>query len=99
MSLETGLLLAIGVLQTVSTAAFVAGVWKRGREAAEETLAERIVAIQTRLDHAGQEMSDLADKVQTLETQLRREFVSLERCMERMQTWLPTRPGARKSPE
>ena len=84
MSLETGLLLAIGVMQTVSTASFVLGTWKRGREAAEDTLAERILDLRARLDRAGQGMSDLADKVQGLETLLRKEFVPLERCKEQM---------------
>lgn len=84
LSLETSLLLAIGAMQTISTAAFMIGTWKRGREAADDTLAERVANLRDQVDRAGQKMSDLSDKVQSLEIRLRKEFVLDEWCKERM---------------
>lgn len=89
MTLETGLLLAIGAMQGAMGVAFVWGQWTRSRELQDDTLAERISTLKDRVDHAGVKMSDLANDVQGMETRLRHEFVPLDRCDERMRLWRP----------
>jgi hypothetical protein len=91
VTLETGLLLAIGAMQTLSTASYAWGRWTQGREAEDKSLGLKVEHLQQTVDHAGQKMSDLADVVQTMETRFRREFVDVDRCKERRESCRYTR--------
>jgi len=88
MTDEKILLIAIGILQTIGTSAFFWGRWTQGREAKDETLAERLdreaASWNDWRQKKGQDISDLATEVRDRETQLRREFVDHDRCKERM---------------
>ncbi len=92
VTLETGLLMAIGAMQALGTTAYVWGRWTRNQEAEDKSAALQLEHLQQTVDRAGQKMSDLADCIQTMETRLRKEFIDFDRCDERMRMWRPPAP-------